>query len=210
VEFAIDGIPVGPPSVTPPFTATLNSWRFDNGNHLIEVKAYDAFGNVGIARHRAAIRNVGSMPALPDKIVFDETIHSPFTNTSWGAAVDLNNHALARDGSTSVKVDFLAWGAFDVRSGAWGADSPLDPTEFDTLKADIYPMGSVKLKASFYNGYSVEIPLLGQRWHCVAIPLAFSRPFDRFYFQNEESRPVTCYFDNVRFTAKRYLSAARN
>jgi len=122
--------------------------------------------------------------------------------------VNLDDHALAKSGSSSVGVDYMAWGAFDILCGTWGATANIDPAEFDTLKADIFPLTGITLKVAFYNNTSVDVTLLANQWNSVAIPLKFSQPFSRFYFQSNLGRPAKCYFDNIRFSARRYSTAS--
>jgi hypothetical protein len=103
-------------------------------------------------------------------------------------------------------VDYLARGAFDLLSGTWEAESPLDPVEFDTLRADIYPLAAMRLKIAFYNDSATEVSLRGGEWNSIAVPLDFARHFSRFYFQSLLDTPAKCYFDNIRFTAANFRS----
>ena len=208
VEFLVDGEAAAPPVEKPPYTVSINSWRLANGEHTLSVVGYDAFGNSGSAKQTIMVRNDGIMPAVPDRIVYDDGLRVPFSNTSWGAIVNLDDRVNPRTGTSAAAVDYMAWGAFDLLSGTWGATAGIDPSEFDTLKADIYPLNAMSMKVAFYNNVSVEISLRPNEWNSVAIPLTFSQPFNRFYFQSNLSQPAKCYFDNIRFSAKRYSTAA--
>lgn len=204
VEFRIDGVPAAPPVVKPPYAVAVNTWKYGNGSHTVEAIGYDVFGNHASARRSVVIANTGSPPVVPDRVVYDGALRSPFVNTSWGATVDFNCHDVVRGSATSAEVSYLAWGAFDILSGTWGAESPVDPTEFDTLRADVYPLSSLNLKVSFYNGSSTDVSLRAKEWNSIAVPLKFTGPFTRFYFQSGMGKPVKCYFDNIRFTARTY------
>ncbi|HUI64595.1 MAG TPA: glycosyl hydrolase family 18 protein [Bacteroidota bacterium] len=208
VEFRIDGELAAPIVKNPPYTISVNTWRYVNGNHSLEVAAFDAFGNMGETKHLMKIANIGSAPAVPDRVVYDDVLREPFVNTSWGASVDFSSHAVVRDGSSSAEVSYMAWGALDILSGTWGKESPVDPSEYDTLRAEIYPLGPAKLKIAFYNGVATEVTLIANAWNTIAVPLIFPRPFTRFYFQSLLNKPVTCYFDNIRFTARVYRASA--
>jgi chitinase len=204
VEFRIDGEPASQAVVKPPYAATINTWKYGKGSHAIEVVAYDVFGNHASAKATVSVSNTGSAPVVPDRVVYDDALRAPFVNTSWGATVDFGSHARIHSGSSAAEVSFMAWGAFDLLSGTWGAESPIDPTEYDTLRADVYPLSPMSLKVAFYNGSSTDVQLKANEWNAVAVPLKFAGSISRFYFQSGVKNPVKCYFDNIRFTPKTY------
>ena len=206
VEFRIDGRMAAPVVTVPPYIVSVNSWKYGNGGHTVEIVAYDVFGNSTKAQSGVSVRNEGKMPLVADKVVYDGILHSPFINASWGATVRFDNHDPVRSGSGSAAVDYLARGAFDLLSGTWEAESPLDPVEFDTLRADIYPLAAMRLKIAFYNDSATEVSLRGGEWNRIAVPLDFTRHFSRFYFQSLLDTPAKCYFDNIRFTAANFRS----
>jgi|GEM_PF-608781 len=201
VEFRIDGRMAAPVVSAPPYTVSINSWRYGNGRHTLEIAAYDAFGNSAKREIGVTIRNEGRTPVRSDRVVFDGTLHPPFIDASWGATVRFGIHDKIKSRSGTAAVSYLAWGAFDLLSGTWHAESPLDPVEFDTLRADIYPLEAMKLKVAFYTNTTTVVALKAGEWNSIAVPLGFSRNFSRFYFQSLLDTPVTCYFDNIRFTA---------
>ena len=207
VEFLIDGEPAAPALVKPPYTVSINTWKYRNGSHTVEAVGYDVFGNHASAKRSVTVTNTGSPPVVPDRVVYDDALRPPFVNSSWGANVDFNSHAVVRSGASSAEVSYMAWGAFDVLSGTWGAESPVDPSEFDTLRADVYPLSPMNLKVAFYNGSSSDVPLKANEWNNIAVALKFTQPFTRFYLQSGLNKPVKCYFDNIRFTAKSYRAS---
>ncbi len=200
VEFRIDGRMAAPLVSAPPYSVSVNTWRYGNGAHVVDVVAFDAFGNSTSVRCPVTVRNDGIMPPVPERIVYDDSLHAPFINASWGAAVRFDSRDIARTGFQSAAVEYQVWGAFDILSGSWQVESPLDPVQFDTLRADIYAFVPMRLKIGFYNNYSVEVSLRGGEWNAVAVPLDFAHSFSRFYFQSLLDRPARCYFDNIRFT----------
>ncbi len=204
VEFRIDGRMAAPVVSAPPYTVSINSWRYRNGSHTVEIAAYDAFGNSTKRDVVIAIWNEGKTPVLSDRVVFDGTLHPPFINASWGATVRFGIHDQIKSRPGTAAVNYLAWGAFDLLSGTWQAASPLDPVEFDTLRADIYPLEAMKLKIAFYTNTTTVVSLKAGEWNSIAVPLEFSHSFSRFYFQSLLDTPVTCYFDNIRFTAANF------
>ena len=83
VEFRIDGELSGPAVVKPPYAVSVNTWRYGNGNHTIEVTGYDVFGNHASAKHSVSVKNTGSAPAVPDRVVYDDA-SAPHSSTAHG------------------------------------------------------------------------------------------------------------------------------
>jgi chitinase len=205
VVYRIDGSDIGGGSIRKaPFVTSLNTWRFDNGSHLLGALAYDVFGNRAEATVSVTIRNKGTAPVPPARIVFDDRFDPAFSNTSWGANVSFDETFVVKSGSQSIRVEYMAWGAFDVLSGTWGRQNPIDPSEYGTMTFDAYPLSDLNVKVGFYNNYSKSVTLEAENWNSVSVPLTFSQPFTRFYIQSDINEAVTCFFDNIRFSAKTY------
>ena len=204
VEYTLDDEQSGPEVTAPPYALSVNTWKFTNGPHEFHATAVDAFGNRATASMKVTINNQGVPPTPPDKLVYDDELRPPYTNTSWGANIYPNDASVVKSGYKSVKVDYMAWGAFDILSGTWGREVPINPAEYDTLKLDAYPLGRLSMKVAFYNKFSTNIQLKENQWNSIAIPLQFTEPFSRFYLQSNLSKPITCYFDNIRFVPKAY------
>jgi chitinase len=200
LEVRMDGRDVVADIGKKPYVFALNTWKFPNGPHTLVGTAFDFFGNSRQAALTVTIKNEGARPAAPDMVVFDESLHPPFSNSSWGAVVDFSNMSNVYSGARSIKVEYLAWGAFDILSGAWGAEVPIDPADHDTLRFEAFPLSDLDGKVAFYNNYSIEIHLKGSQWNSVAIPLNFKDRFTRFYIQSNLGKSITCFFDNLRFT----------
>ncbi|MCK5572527.1 MAG: hypothetical protein KAJ12_07190, partial [Bacteroidetes bacterium] len=204
VVFRIDGSDIGADIRKRPFVAPLNTWRYDNGPHVLGALAYDVFGNRSEAAVSVTIRNKGTAPVPPDKIVFDDQFDPAFSNTSWGAYVSFDEAFVVKSGSQSIRVEYMAWGAFDILSGTWGKENPIDPSEYDTMTFDAYPLSDLTVKVAFYNNYSKSVTLEAEKWNSVSVPLNFSQPFTRFYIQSDIDEAVTCFFDNMQFSPKTY------
>ncbi|MDH3252051.1 MAG: glycosyl hydrolase family 18 protein, partial [Ignavibacteria bacterium] len=202
VYFTIDNRMVGTEVTDPPYTVQLNTWRFSNGTHTLVATARDTWGNTNRASRSVHINNEGPPPLSQDKIVYVDALSAPFTNTSWGAVPVFDNTSIVKSGKASVRVDFTANGGFDLLSGTWGDEYPIDPGEYDSLKCDVFPMSNISLVVGFYNDQKTTVPLIGNQWNSLSVPLDFREKFTRFYFQHEGRGPVTCYFDNIRFSQR--------
>jgi chitinase len=200
VKFQLDGNEIGRVSLLPPYGVTLNSWTIANGRHTLSVVAMDQSGNSSAAQIEITVDNRGPKPLFPEKVVYDDALKSPFMNTSWSAKATFDNPRPVKSGKYSLKVEYSSSGALDFLSGNWGAEVPISPEEFDSLKFDVYPTSQFTLTVAFYNDYLVETPLVPNCWNSISVPLRFNAPINRFYFLRNMQGETTCYFDNIRFT----------
>lgn len=202
VQFTLDGANYRNALRGAPFSTTLNTWKFPNGIHQITAIARDRSGNVDSSSAVVTINNVGPPPTVTPLIVFDESLLPPFINGSWGSVVDLYNSAVVRSGSRSIKVNYLDWGALDFVSGNWQSPVMIDPTVYDTLQFDVYPVESFDLTVSFYNGTEIpqNVNVIADSWNHVVVPLNFFDQFSRFYLQRNLAGASSVYFDNIMFT----------
>ncbi len=206
VQFKVDGQDIGTEVLTPPFTATYNTWKALNGTHTFSAVARDWSGNRGTGSVTVSVNNIGTPPATPDLVVFRDALNAPWVDASWSATPTYGVMGPGSNGTPSVLVNYMAWGGYDLLSGTWGAEVPVDVTVYDTLRFDIYPTTSFDLKIGFYAGGDLTIPALPtNKWTTVCVPTP-SMPFSRFYIGNTTASNQTAYFDNVRFTAENYQS----
>jgi hypothetical protein len=146
------------------------------------------------------VANTGTPPRIPPLLVFDESLHPPFQNSSWGSHVFLDNVDVVRSGSIAVRVEFVDWGALDFHSGPMQSGVPIDPLVYDTLQFDVYPLHTFPLTIGFYNGTTVETTITAGTWNHLIVPLRFFGTFDRFYMQRNLSGGDVAFFDNVTLT----------
>ncbi len=199
VQFRIDGANLGNEIGAAPYAVTLNTWQLANGQHTLSATARDYAGNSATASLTVTIQNDGPPPVSPDLVVYDDALRSPFRDASWSATPNYQNTDPVLLGSNSVKVVFSAWGGFDILSGRWNAEVPIDITAYDSLRFGVYPTTSLTLTIGFYVGETTTITIPAARWSTYALPLP-REPFSRFYFTSEASGSRTAYFDMIRFT----------
>jgi hypothetical protein len=200
----VDGKTQGNEVMVTPYSLSLNTWYMANGQHTLSAVARDRSGNRATASVGVTVSNVGPPPKVADKVVFSDALQSPFRNTSWGSTVNLGtpDPDPSKTGNTSVRVNYMAWGAFDILSGDWGAEIPIDVTVYDSLKFDYYPMAQIDVGVNFYIGseYLITGAPVG-KWTSYTVPLP-TAPFTRFYVVNKTDQTFTAYFDNIRFAGK--------
>ena len=201
VQFRLDGNPLGNVLTAGPYTVTFNSWLHPNGTHTISAVASDWAMNRGTGTINVTIANAGPPPTAADKVVYDDALEPPFTNTSWGATVDFSNTSPVSSNSTrSAKVSYSAWGGFDMLSGTWSAELPIDITLYDSLTFDVYSPVQANIQIGFYAGAVFNISVNPDAWHTFSVPLP-TVAFPRFYFENNSGGTATVYFDNIKFKA---------
>jgi len=201
LQFLVDGKPVGNEQTASPYTLTLNTWNYANGAHTVGAVARDWAGNTKTVSEPVTVANSGPPPVIPDMLVYGDALASPFTNTSWNATVDFANTSPVSAGSTrSAKVSYNAWGGFDMLSGTWSAEQPIDITVYDSLVFDVYSPVQISLTVGYYVGNSPGVTVSPNAWHTFAVPLP-TTPFSRFYFQSGSASTATVYFDNIKFKA---------
>ena len=201
VQFQIDGKSVGNEIGAAPYGMTFNSWMYTNGSHTIGAVGRDWAGNKGVGSITVTISNSGPPPKVPDKIVYDDALQSPFTNTSWSATVDFaNTSPVAPNSKNSAKVTYGAWGGFDMLSGNWTTQVPIDVSLYDSLTFDVYSSVQASILIGFYVGATPTVSVSPNAWHRFSVPLP-TVAFPRFYFENNSGSAATVYFDNIKFHA---------
>lgn len=199
VQFAVDGVNAGAEMTGSSYSIPLNTWQYANGTHILSATARDFAGNRARDSVTVTVQNIGVPPVTPDQVVYDDALQSPFRDASWSAVSNYQNTSPVLSGSRSVKVDFSSYGAFDVLSGTWSREIPIDITKYDTLRFSIYPVTQFSLTVGFYVGTEVLITPPAGKWTTFAIPLP-REAFSRFYVVSEVTGARTAYFDAVRFT----------
>jgi len=201
VKFTIDGADAGSEDMAAPYTASINTWSYANGPHTLSAVARDWAGNVATTSITINVNNQGTPPTVAPLVVYDDALKSPFRDASWSATVSYANTSPVMSGTRSVRVAFAAWGGFDILSGNWDAEVPIDPSVYDTLRFDIYPTASAPLTVGFYSStVDIASPPVNQ-WTTISLPTP-PDPFTRFYVANGTGSTLTAYFDNIRFTGQ--------
>jgi chitinase len=199
VQFRVDGVNAGNEIASAPFTSTVNTWAYANGAHTLSAIARDFAGNTATASISVTVSNTGTPPPTTDLVVFDDALHSPFSDASWSANANYNNASPVQTGTKSVKVDFSGYGGFDILSGTWGAEIPIDIAKYDTLRFAMYPVTSATYTLAFYVGSTTTLTPPTGKWTTYAIPIP-RQEFSRFYIMSEASGARSAYFDAIRFT----------
>ena len=201
VQLRIDGVAAGNEVMAAPYSASINTWSYANGPHTLSAVGRDWAGNAATASIAINVNNQGTPPSVAPLVVYDDALKSPFRDASWSATVSYTNTSPVMSGTRSVRIAFAAWGGFDLLSGNWDAEEPIDPSEYDTLRFDIYPTASVPLTVGFYSStVDIAAPPANQ-WTTISVPTP-PDPFTRFYIANGTGSNRTVYLDNIRFTGQ--------
>ena len=135
--------------------------------------------------------------AKSNAIVYDEGLASGYLNTSWSAVANFKSTFPVATGSYAVKVQYNAWGGFDVLLGAnWGQEKAVWA---DSLRFDIYPEGAdFTGKISFYAGKETLFGAPAGQWTRLVLPGPLVE-FTRFYIYSDNAGVVN--FDNIQFVS---------
>ena len=202
VSFVVDETRYGNEFIKPPFSISIDTWRIRSGQHKIIATAQDLSGNKASRSIEVTIVRKGMPPAYPELLVYLDELRSPFINTSWSATVDFQSKEVVRSGNVSIRVQYMANGAFDLMNGTWGVEVPISTHEYSALVLDVFPTSAFSLTVGFYNDYTRKVQLQPQRWNSISVPLSFKGSFTRFYLQREEGGTAVVYFDNIRFAPR--------
>jgi GH18 family chitinase len=169
-----------------------------NGSRSVSLTETSTFtltltGPGGTATYNTTINVDG---ATPSTVVYDDSLHAPFVDQSWGIAETLST-TYVQSGKYSLKVNFSAWGGLQVQSGPTGAEQPIDPTQYDSLAFNVYPTTAGQLNVGFNNAGNVVVSATLDAWNGITVPLP-SASFTRFWIQNWAGGTTEAYVDNIR------------
>ena len=200
VQFQIDGKPFGSELVYPPYAAAISTLALPNGPHTIAAVARDVAGNKNVAVVTVIVSNDGTQQKVVSRAVYADSLQAPFMNNSWGAVVDfLSTAQVSPQSARSAKVTYSGWGALEMLSGTWSNPLPVDVTQYDSLRFDVYSPAHIPLMIGYYVGSNVAVSVSPNAWQTISVPLP-SQPFTRFFIQNGDSSAATVYFDKIQLT----------
>ena len=169
------------------------------GANVLEAQAFD-WGNNASTIARVEI-NFVSPPTAP-LVLYDDSIRSPWSQSSWGATVNLNNTTPVYAGSRSVRVDQSAWNFFRVYN-----PNGTSPGLYKSLDFAIYGTGiDLNVQLNNANGSAPALyhltNLSANQWNVVSIPMSTLDPEgDPFYFvtfQEGAGKSATYYIDDIK------------
>jgi chitinase len=143
-------------------------------------------------------------------VVYEESLLSPWINTSWNATVNFNSTEQKYEGSKSIKVVQGAWGALRLHSGQWGNSVPVNTTSYDTFEFAVHG-GAVGISVCvfFQNDQAQSFPSVKNnwvqpnQWQVISIPISQLNPNNQIVhsvvIQDLSGRQRTYYVDNIRF-----------
>jgi hypothetical protein len=169
-----------------------------NGSRVVSVTSSTTFtlsltGPGGTASATAQV-NVGAQST--GTAVFDDSLHGPFTEQSWGVTLDMASTQQVYAGQSSIRVDFVDWGGFGVLNGSPGSEKPFDRSQYDSVRFSIYPTSNLQLSVGFQSGGHVETNVNANRWTRISSPLP-TTPSPKFWIQNYQATATTAFLDEI-------------
>ena len=152
----------------------------------------------------------GSQNVSPGLVVYEESLESPWINTSWNTTLKFNNTQQVSEGSYSINIVQGAWGAMRLRNGSWGSPVNINTSSYGSFDFIVYGSSSgVTLCVYFENDQNKSFPKVeniqvpANQWKLVSIPISQLNPNNyivhNIAVQNFTSGQKTYYVDNIRF-----------
>lgn len=94
-------------STTAPYTASWDTTKAPNGNHVLTAKAYDAAGNIGTDTSQVSVQNGDNQAPTTPTGVSAAAISATQIKVSWAASTDnvgVTGYTIVRDGVPLVNV----------------------------------------------------------------------------------------------------------
>ncbi|MFH0806786.1 MAG: Ig-like domain-containing protein, partial [Candidatus Brennerbacteria bacterium] len=152
-------------------------------------------------------QNAGA--AVPLHIYQENSLNSPWVDTSYTNIRTFNSAEQAYVGSTAIKVANNPWGAFGARSGPWGIHNNIIASQYSVLSVAIYGGAQgVSLQFRLSNDYGNSFPVYNasapaNAWTVFNIPLTVldpnGYPINGFSIAERSGQARTFYIDEIRF-----------
>jgi len=172
-----------------------------NTSYNYYVKAKDAAGNIS-ASSNMATGTTSSCITLVNKIIYDESLNTEWTNVSSTATINLNNSNIVQTGVRSIRADYGANGIL-----SFSKTSAATTSQTTQLRFWVYNNGNNQIRiytqSQDGNGNSTMITTRPARKRWVEIVISMSQlgnptQIKRVIIQNNSSTATTMYFDNIR------------
>jgi chitinase len=209
VTFQIDNIPVGTITASP-YTISLNTANYSNGNHTITAIASDASGNTATNSITVNISNSGQVSSTNDLWIYNNGLTSGWSNGSAAlvSGSSFSSGEIVYPGcTTAIKVVQSNSGALRFISGKRSSPKPIDPSPFTAVSFVIYSTYPVNLSVYLTSGGTnfpaVNYgPILNAQWTTVNIPFSSldssNQTFTGLVIKDISGDTVIYYVDNVR------------
>lgn len=209
VDLLVDGSVVKS-FTTAPYTFSWNTTTHTNGSGTIEARASDAAGNTTISTVTVTVDNsTNTSTTSSADAIYEESLNSPWINSSWSATIDFSNTEQPHNGSKSVKVQQNSWGAFALHSGSWGQSQDIDPANYESVEFAIYAKSqSADISVQLENDSGQSFPKVAygtvsaNQWTVVSIPMSKLNPngqtIHRIDILETSGTSKTYYIDDLK------------
>jgi GH18 family chitinase len=156
--------------------------------------------------------SVHSNPQGDEIKLYDDSLRTPWNNTSWSSTIILSSNEQVYRGIYSIKAVSSAWGALRVISGSWNVPVNTDISGYDSLKLNIYSTTSgLTLRIYIENTAAQSFPQVTisnlplNQWRTISIPVSQLNPnqypVNFVTIQNYTGSEKTFYTDELTFHA---------
>ena len=201
-------------------SATFDSVETDTigqitGNYTFQGLApstnyYWRFADIGVSTTWGTVYGFTTPTPRPSNVakivVYDDSLHSPWTPAGWGGKTLFNNTTPVYAGQYSIILTAGAWGSLPLD---YGRNASGTVTGVDSLSFAIYLSASVPIAISGDDakGHTSSWILLGRLpaniWQQFTIPVAAitpkGYPLQEVIWQQETSGNLILYFDSIYF-----------
>lgn len=212
VQFKLNGSNLGNEVTVSPYTVSWNTTTVANGTHSISVVARDSSGNTNSTTVSVVVSNTITPPpsTASGLIVFDDSLRSPWINTSWSTTATFGSTEQKYSGTKSIKVVQNRWGALRLHNGTWSKPVDINSTQYPSISFTVFGgANGLTLGMWLENDRGNSFPAVqnitvpANQWKTFTYLMSQVNPsnfiINSLVIQNATGETKTYFIDNVQF-----------